>query len=78
MKSGTWGPDLGGCGLVLQSCAAPVAMANKRNILGIRSRNLAPSEKPERMEGTEEELRLHPCLPRAEIASDSFIELALQ
>lgn len=86
MKSGAWGPDLGGCVLVLQSCrldrAAPLVMANKRNALGIRSCNLAPSEEPERMEGTEEEeeeeLRLHPCLPQAEIASYSFIELALQ
>lgn len=71
------------CVLVLQSrrldCAAPSVMANKRNALGIRSCHLAASEEPERMEGTEEEeLRLHPCLPRAEIASYSFIELALQ
>lgn len=57
VNNGVRGPDLGGCVLVLQSCrldcTAPYVMANKRNTLGIRSCNLAPSEEPERRKGTE-------------------------
>lgn len=66
--------------MVLQSCrldcAAPLVMANKRNALGIRSGNLAPSEEPERMEGNGGGGAPPPSMSAA--GGDLFIFFALQ